>query len=889
MTQTHSTASITHTTCPYCGVGCGVTVRQHGNVLSPVSGDIQHPANAGRLCVKGSSLHETVDQIDRLLYPTVLGKRTSWDNSLNLVADKMQQVIHDHGPDAVAIYAAGQILTEDYYVANKLMKGFIGSSNLDTNSRLCMASAVVAHKRAFGSDTVPGCYDDLEEADLLILVGSNAAWAHPILFQRIAAAKQARPEMKVVVIDPRRTATSDLADLQLSLRPGSDALLFNALLCWLSDHDALDHDFIQQHSEGFASTLQAAHDSTPDSLQECAQQLGLDKHDLETFFQWFASTAKTVSVFSQGINQSSSGVDKGNAIINAHLATGRIGKPGATPFSVTGQPNAMGGREVGGLANQLAAHMDFSAPEVDRVRRFWQAPNVATRPGLKAIELFDAVKRGDIKFLWIISTNPLVSMPDADDVKAALARCELVVVSDCMANTDTTAAAHVLLPAASWGEKNGTVTNSERCISRQRSFLSPAGEAKPDWWILAQVAQRLGFEKAFDYQHPAEIFDEYSRLTGFENNGERDLDLSGLSGLSRDQYDAMAPTQWPVNRQYPQGRKRFFDDQRFYTPSQKAQFIAITAALPASRHQDGSLIMNTGRVRDHWHTMTRTAKSARLAQHIREPYVDIHPDDAKRLTLVDGALARISNHRGKILLRTNITTNQRAGEIFVPMHWTSRYASAARMGVLIDKSCDPFSGQPELKYTGVEAEPFPTAWQGMILSRHDLGAVPCDYWVYGLNDGCHGYEIGGNQPLEQIQDWAQQQLPDAEWLTLHDPDTQHMRLLAIVDQQLALVLFVHQDQAIGTRQWLVEQFAQTSLTITERKALLAGRPLEGVVDQGRIVCSCFGIGENTIRDAIRSGCHSADQLGDTLKCGTNCGSCVPELKALIQDTHSECS
>jgi assimilatory nitrate reductase catalytic subunit len=882
MNQTETKNRTTQTTCPYCGVGCGVTVNQDSQGLAPVSGDQQHPANFGRLCVKGSSLHETVDHVDRLLYPTVLGKRSSWESSLNLVADKMQQVIQEYGPEAVAIYAAGQILTEDYYVANKLMKGFIGSSNLDTNSRLCMASAVVAHKRAFGSDTVPGCYEDLEEADLLILIGSNAAWAHPILFQRMAAAKQARPDMKVVVIDPRRTATSDLADLQLSIRPGSDAFLFNALLCWLDHSNALDHDFIANHSEGFEQTLQAARASTPQSLQECAQQLDVDEDDLQTFFQWFTATDKTVSVFSQGINQSSTGVDKGNAIINAHLATGRIGKPGATPFSVTGQPNAMGGREVGGLANQLAAHMDFSGREVDRVRRFWNAPRVVTRPGLKAIDMFDAIKRGEIKFLWIISTNPLVSMPDADDVKVALAKCELVVVSDCMANTDTTAAAHVLLPAASWGEKNGTVTNSERCISRQRSFLSPAGEAKPDWWILSQVAQRLGFGEAFDYQHPADIFDEYSRMTGFENQGERDLDISGLSGLNHDQYDAMAPVQWPVNSQYPQGRQRFFDDHRFYTPSQKAQFIAIKPELPAPRSQDGSLIMNTGRVRDHWHTMTRTAKSARLAQHIREPYVDIHPDDAQRLLLADGSLARVSNGRGEILLRTQITTNQRPGEIFVPMHWTSRYASAARMGALIDKSCDPFSGQPELKYTGVEAEPFPTAWQGMILSRSDLGAIPCDYWVYGLNDGCHGYEISGNQPLDSLQQWAQQILPDAEWLTLLDPDTHHMRLLAIVDQQLELVLFVHQDQAIGTRQWLIEQFAQTSLTTSERKALLAGRPLEGVVDHGRMVCSCFGIGENTIRAAVRNGCDAVDTLGETLKCGTNCGSCVPELKTIIR-------
>ena len=439
---------VTHTTCPYCGVGCGVEVSAEVsaevNVVKPVEGLKTHPANFGRLCVKGSSLHETISHTDRLLTPMLNRKQTSWDSALNLIADKIQQVISTHGPEAVAFYGSGQLLTEDYYVANKLMKGFIGSANMDTNSRLCMASAVASYKRSLGSDTVPGCYEDLEQTDLLVITGSNAAWAHPILFQRMTAAKKANPNMKVVVIDPRKTATCDIADLHLQIRPGSDTTLFNALLTYLNGENAIDSDFVAKHCEGFDETLAEAALAASD-FQDLERKTDVSIDALSTFFEWFRDTDKTVTFYSQGVNQSNDGTDKANSIINLHLATGRIGKPGACPFSITGQPNAMGGREVGGLANQLAAHMDFNASDRDRVRRFWNSPHVADRPGLKAVDLFDAVKEGKIKFLWIMSTNPVVSMPDADDVKAALKNCELVVVSDCM---ETVSYTHLTLPTS---------------------------------------------------------------------------------------------------------------------------------------------------------------------------------------------------------------------------------------------------------------------------------------------------------------------------------------------------------------------------------------------------------------------------------------------------------
>jgi assimilatory nitrate reductase catalytic subunit len=434
------------TTCPYCGVGCGVAVSV-GREGIKLSGDQQHQANFGRLCSKGAALADTLGEEGRLLYPLVNGQRASWDAALSRVAHGFKKIIAEHGPDAVAFYVSGQIMTEDYYVANKLMKGFIGSANIDTNSRLCMATAVAAHKRAFGADAVPVCYEDMETADLVVIVGSNYAWAHPVLYQRLAAAKQTRPDMQVVVVDPRRTPTGDFADLHLAIAPGADAYLFNGLLHYLRREDAIDLGFVEAHVEGFAAAFEAARAIS--SIPKVAQACGIAETQISEFFRMFARTERTVTIFSQGINQSSSGVDKANAIINVHLATGRIGRPGMGPFSVTGQPNAMGGREVGGLANQLAAHLDFSDPaNVDLVARFWNAPHIAQVPGLKAVEMFQAIASKKIKAVWIMGTNPAVSMPDADRVRDALMACELVVVSDCVQHTDTTACADILLPAA---------------------------------------------------------------------------------------------------------------------------------------------------------------------------------------------------------------------------------------------------------------------------------------------------------------------------------------------------------------------------------------------------------------------------------------------------------
>ncbi len=579
----------TRSTCPYCGVGCGVLLRPDGTGALAVSGDPDHPANFGRLCSKGSALGETVGLEHRLLTPQVDGKVTSWDAALQLVADKFRRTVAAHGPDSVAFYVSGQLLTEDYYVANKLMKGFIGSANIDTNSRLCMASSVAGHKRAFGSDTVPGTYEDIDEADLVVLVGSNLAWCHPVLYQRLLAARQKRGT-RIVVIDPRRTANCDDADLHLALEPGSDVALFNRLLVEIVQSGAADAEFLN-NTRDLNAAIEAAQSDE-------AAVTGLRESDIASFCKLWIETEKVVTIYSQGVNQSTSGTDKVNAILNCHLATGRIGKPGMGPLSVTGQPNAMGGREVGGLANMLACHLDLENPDHrSAVRSFWNSSQLPDKPGLKAVDMFRAVRDGDIKALWIIHTNPAVSMPDADSVRAAITNCDFTVVSDITSATDTARLANVLLPATAWAEKDGTVTNSDRTISRQRKVLRAPGQARPDWAIIAEVGRRMGFAEAFDYASAAEIFREYAALSGIAGQLGRDFDISGLSKLSDTAYDTLEPQRWPITKDRRGGR--FFADGQFFHQDGKARFVPVTYRPPAAKTRPRfPFRLNTGRIRD---------------------------------------------------------------------------------------------------------------------------------------------------------------------------------------------------------------------------------------------------------------------------------------------------
>ena len=881
-------AAAVRTTCPYCGVGCGVLASPRTDGTAEITGDPGHPANFGRLCSKGAALAETLSLDDRLLHPLVYGNRASWNAALDLVAARFRETIAAHGPNSVAFYVSGQILTEDYYVANKLMKGFIGSANIDTNSRLCMASSVAGHKRAFGSDTVPGTYEDLELADLVVLVGSNLAWCHPILFERLAAARDKRGT-KVVVIDPRMTATSGIADRHLGLAPGSDVALFNGLLAHLDAAGAVDRRYIGEHASGYDAAFATAKAMSRSAV---AAHTGLTAHEIGAFYDLFAATERVVTIYSQGVNQSAAGTDKVNSILNCHLATGRIGRPGMGPFSVTGQPNAMGGREVGGLANMLACHMEIDNAEHRRiVQSFWRSPRLPGEPGLKAVDLFRAAGDGRIRALWIMATNPVDSLPEADGVREALRACPFVVVSDVVRTTDTMEHAHVLLPSAAWGEKDGTVTNSERRISRQRTFLPAPGEARPDWWQLAEVAKRLGFGAAFSYADAAEIFAEHARLSGVDNNGTRDFDISAHAKISRQDYDALQPFQWPQPAGSQAAVTRFFGGGGFFTPDRRARLVPTPYRPPASPATPAfPFILNSGRIRDQWHTMTRTAKTARLMSHIAEPFLEIHPQDALRVRLENATLAEVRSPHGSIVVRALITPRQRPGSVFVPMHWTDQFASAARIDVLVPARTDPVSGQPEFKAAPVAVSRFAAAWHGFAVSRTRPARLAAEYWAVAPARAGWRIELAG---LESPEDWsayarellAQADASTAELLAYHDAKAGQHRFAVFDGDRFAGALFVAADPVTASRSWAVGRLGETIAGDRDRLRLLAGRAGAAETDSGAIVCACFEVGFNQIVEAVAAGgCRSVAAVGATLKAGTNCGSCRAEIARIIHDS-----
>ncbi|ASK34325.1 nitrate reductase [Alcanivorax sp. N3-2A] len=858
-------------TCPYCGVGCGLI--SDGDNLR---GDPDHPANRGRLCVKGSSLLETLGEHGRLLSPRIGDRTVSWERALDEVAERFRRVIDEHGPDAVALYVSGQLLTEDYYVANKLMKGFIGSANIDTNSRLCMSSAVVAHKRAFGEDVVPGCYQDLELADLVVLTGSNTAWAHPIVYQRLAAEKKRRPAMKIVVIDPRRTATCDLADLHLPIRPGQDVALFNGLLAWLDQHQAVDRAYLEAHTRGFDATLAQARDGLG-SWSGLAAQLGLAQADLECFYQWFAATGRTVTLFSQGINQARNGTDQGNAIINAHLATGRVGRPGAGPFSITGQPNAMGGREVGGLANQLAVHLELDNPAHHQaVADFWGAPALARRPGLMAVDLFRAIEAGTVKAVWIIATNPVDSLPEADRVRAALRACDTVVVSDCVSDTDTLECADIALPALAWGEKDGTVTNSERVISRQRSFLAAPGEARPDWWALCQVAKRLGFADAFDYRHPAQIFREYAAMTGLARRFGKCLDLTAAAALTDSGYQQWTPRRWPFGES-----ERCFSDARFSTADGRARLIPCAPPPAECRSAELPLTLNSGRLRDQWHTMTRTGRAPMLFSHRDEPFVEIAPLTAARFGLEQGGYARVRSAAGEALVKVRFDDGLSEQALFMPLHWTDRFTGRARVDALVPALTDPHSGQPAFKHTPAMIQPWQPRWHGLLLGA--MAAPAVDYWARVPVDAHHWrYQLAGQAMPDETTFMAW--LPEAEhWLSLDDSAAGHHRRVAL-DRHNRIIawLALAPEPVHANLEWLAGCLAQP-VADGQRAGLLLGDPGDGGVDLGVVVCTCFQVREGQLRAAVEQGARTVSELGLSCRAGTNCGSCIPELKRFVAD------
>ncbi|MEO6716458.1 MAG: molybdopterin-dependent oxidoreductase, partial [Novosphingobium sp.] len=751
-------------------------------------------------------------------------------------------------PGSVAFYVSGQLLTEDYYVANKLMKGFIGSGNIDTNSRLCMASAVAAHTRAFGEDIVPCSYDDLDAADLILLVGSNTAWCHPVIWQRIEKARQRRGT-KLVVIDPRRTETAEQADLHVQIAPDGDVALFGALLAEMDSRGLVDASDCEV-PDGFWSGLASNH--------------GIDQATFSRLADLVAQHPRMITLFSQGANQSISGTDKGNAIINLHLATGRINKPGAAPFSITGQPNAMGGREVGGLANMLACHLGFSEAERGDVAAFWKTDNLCASPGLKAVDMFRAVHDGRIKFLWVMATNPAVSMPDAGFVREALAKCPAVVVSDVMADTDTGRFAHIRLPALAWGEKDGTVTNSERRVSRQRPLFSPPGETRADWQIVCQVAERLGWGESFTFGNPAEVFREYAAMTALALRHGKLLDLTDRAALSDAGYAAMQPFQW--GGKYPLAA-------RFPTPSGKARLVAAT---PPVTPLDPAfpLRLNTARYRDQWHTMTRTGLSPTLSQHRREPGLEVHPGDAASLGLSEGGLGRVITAQGEAVFRVSISSGQRRGDICVPMHWTDVMSGQGRSNLLPGQFTDPHSGQPGFKDTPARVEPVVVDWRAFLVTDHDRAPTQMLYWTRARVSGGWLYELAGLGMFD-----AESLLPAGERIEAFDR-ARGMRRIAVQDADGVLIaaLYVTRSGELPPREWAAAQLGQTVATAAE---LLAGRPSIAAPDRGAIVCVCHGIGEYAIAAATCAGAATVEAIGKSTSAGTNCGSCRPAIARLL--------
>lgn len=877
------------TTCPYCGVGCGVLAKPDGRGGAEISGDPLHSANFGMLCSKGSALGETLGLRSRLLYPMIRDtngtlRRASWDQALDKVAGELKGIVARHGPDSVAFYLSGQLLTEDYYVANKLMKGFIGSGNVDTNSRLCMASSVAAHRRAFGSDTVPGCYEDLDQADLIVLVGSNAAWCHPVLFRRMVENRE-RNCAKIVVIDTRRTATAEEADLFLPVAPGMDTVLFCGLLADLADKHAIDFGYVAQHTEGFEDALARSREIAP-SLDTIAARTGLAKKDIFAFYELFRGAKRAVTAFSQGVNQSAQGTDKANAIINCHLATGRIGKPGMGPFSLTGQPNAMGGREVGGLANQLAAHMNFVTEDIDRVGRFWNAPAIAKREGLKAVQMFDAIARGEIKALWVMATNPAVSLPHADYVRASLGKLELFVVSENVHTNDTVASgAHVLLPAAAWGEKDGTVTNSERRISRQRSFLALPGEAKPDWQIVSEVASRMGYGEAFAYSSPAEIFREHAALSAFENGGRRDFDIGALKGIPDNDYETMEPAVWPQRAKNHPPHPRFFEAGGYFTASGRAKLIAPAFPdLAEVASGEFPLRLNTGRIRDQWHTMTRSGLSPKLAQHLPEPFAEIHPDDARQYGVSDRGFVRLRSAQGSAIFRARIDDGQQRGSVFVPIHWNDATASSARCDALVASITDPFSGQPEAKATPVALECIEFLQTGFVISSEPVDLPREMFWSRVTLDGGEGMLFAADRDATWWREFANERKPaGAETVEYLDERRGVYRVAHIADGRLAFSLFVGPAESEVGWDGVKQMLTRADAGSRSRMHLLSGSNAAGEAEAGPLVCACFGVGLRAIRTAIESGAAcSVEEIGEQLRAGTNCGSCKPELKRILQ-------
>ncbi|MFP5040669.1 molybdopterin-dependent oxidoreductase [Parasediminibacterium sp. JCM 36343] len=708
-------------TCCYCGVGCGIVVHKDKQGKLQVEGDKDHPVNKGMLCSKGMNLHYTVmDTSDRLLYPEMrygknaIRQRVSWDTALDRTVAVFKTLIEKYGPDSVAFYASGQCLTEEYYVLNKLMKGFIGSNNIDTNSRLCMSSAVVGYKMSLGEDCVPNSYDDLELADCLFVAGANPAWCHPILWRRVEAARAANPNMKIIVSDPRKTQTCAMADVHLQLNPGTDVTLHHAIGRVLIEDGNTDSDFIANHTEGFEKYKATVMQKT---VEEAAIICGISSAHIRLAAQYVGAAKGFMTLWTMGLNQSVIGVNKNLSLINLNLITGQIGKPGSGPFSLTGQPNAMGGREVGGLSNLLPAHRDLAKAE-DRafVENFWGSKKIDPKPGLTATEMFEALNDGRLKAIWIVATNPLVSLPDVHMAEEGLKKAKFVVVQDISNTAETLKYADVVLPAATWAEKEGTMTNAERRISYLRKMVDAPGEALADAEIITRFANKMGYD-GFGFKTFGDIYAEHCALTEGTN--------ADISGLSYDILEEKQSVQWP----YPKGEKgsgtkRLFTDHVFHTPSKKAIIHSFDDSNQSEPLTEGlPLVLTTGRIRDQWHTMSKTGKVNKLNQHISQSFLEINPEDAAKRDIKDGDLVEITNLRGNVRVKAKCTSDIKEGVVFLPMHWGKVLNSDLnRANNLTNNLVDPKSKEPDFKFSAVQVALYKKPKQKIVIIGAGAGA-----------------------------------------------------------------------------------------------------------------------------------------------------------------------
>lgn len=878
-----------NTTCPYCGVGCGITIAnsaKHSTQAVLVNGDKNHPANFGKLCIKGKNLADTLDNSNRLMAPQINNKVQKWSRALDFVASKINQSIEEYGKDSVGFYVSGQLLTEDYYVANKLMKGFIGSGNIDTNSRLCMSSAVSAHKRAFGEDIVPMSYSDITKADLIVLAGSNLAWCHPVLYQRIREEKARRPELTIIVIDPRVTASTELADMHLAIKAGQDVTLFNGLLNYLNQNNFINDDLLTSVDKS-SGLSQALINAKADSLHLSSTGLAIEQ--IEQFYQLFATKDKVVTMFSQGINQSSQGTDQVNGIINCHLVTNKIGKIGCGVFSITGQPNAMGGREVGALANTLASHIEFKDSHLhSSLANFWQTDNLATVEGLKAVDLFDAVESGQIKVLWIMATNPLVSMPNHEKIKQALKKCPLVIVSDCVATNDTLRYADVILPAHTWGEKSGTVTNSERRISRQRSFLQPFAQAKADWWIISEVAKRMGFADQFAYESVDQIFAEHARLSGLDNNGSRAFDISAFGELNAAQYQRLQPFQWPQPRGFSikVSEQNFFANGQYYHDNKKARVIAIKRKIPIE--SEHLFTLNTGRNRDQWHTQTRSGKSGILSQRHPEPEVEINQQDAERLNINDGQLVSIITDddrvSGQFLIRARVTKTQRKQELFIAIHWSASNFNQGCVSKFVEANIDIISGQPAFKHSKVSITPWETNSEAMVVVKSPIKLSLAMYQVEQKITGGYCYYLASREsPAEffkRLNNFVNGDLgklvnnKESNLLNASDPAKHYYRKSYFTNNSMQATILVAKQKYDLPQGWISQIFTLTDTSEVKRNILSSNSKC---LQKKNTFCHCLRVELKDIEQAIASGELTVDSIRAKTNAGNGCGSCIGDI------------